>query len=337
MKKFASCLLALGFAISTAVNAFAACVSTADGSGIQSYTLLAGQTINTGQVTAQVNGNNLEVTYTTTDGWSLNEVHLWVGENIADMPQTRKGSPIPGKFPYVSGDITSATSYQIDIPLDSLGFACPGDDKTYLVAAHASVSKTLADGAVQSETGWSEGARFVERGNWATYSTLALTCDCDSNPPVTGSCETAFSYSPGEDATCFLDIDEDGDGVGDFNRWGWTIGPLSPGTYNEYDVYAGAGKCDTNKGTHVGTVRVDYDGTTATVSFLNVFYPYNLKETHVYVGNDILPSNNGYFTVAPGQYTEIHDDLGGAQADSYSIPATGDIYVVSHATVCGFE
>ena len=30
------------------------------------------------------------------------------------------------------------------------------------------------------------------------------------------------------------------------------------------------------------------------------FSPYNLKENQVYVGSDILPRNNGFYTVAPG-------------------------------------
>jgi hypothetical protein len=336
MKRYISYFVATVFLFVSAAFASAACVQTSDGTGIQSFTLLAGQTIDSGTVSTQVVGDNLKVTYTASGGWTLNEVHLWVGGDIADMPQTRKGNPIPGKFPHVSGNIAPATTYTLNVSLADLGFACPGDDKTYLVGAHASMSKTNSDGSVQNETGWSDGAKISERGNWATLSTLTLTCDCGGgNTTGLGSCETAFAYSASPEGTSFLQIDEDGDGSGDFSRWGWSVGPLGAGSY-EYAVYAGAGKSDITKGTNVGTLAVDYDGSTATVNF-SINYPNNLKETHVYVGNEILPRNNGFFTVAPGQYPQIQEGLNGSQYSSYTFTdLSGEVYVVAHATVCGF-
>ena len=56
----------------------------------------------------------------------------------------------------------------------------------------------------------------------------------------------------------------------------------------------------------------------------------------MYVGNEILPRNNSEFTVAPGQYPDIHGDLDGTTTDEYSIEnLSGTIYVVAHAVVCG--
>ncbi|UCC54331.1 MAG: hypothetical protein JSV68_10255, partial [Anaerolineaceae bacterium] len=138
-------------------------------------------------------------------------------------------------------------------------------------------------------------------------------------------------------------IDDDGDGEKDFNRWGWTNGPLAAGSY-EFDVYAGAGRCDLTKGTLVGTLSVDYDGSTATVSFNtsgtnpDTGLPYTMVETHLYVGSELLATDvNGDFTVAPGQYLTIHDELANVTSDSYTISGlSGDIYVVAHATVAGF-
>lgn len=339
MKQYLSYLATAVFLFATAAFASAACVQGDNGSPTQSFTLFAGQTINSGNVSATVVGDNLEVTYTTTDGWTLNEVHLWVGADVADMPSTRKGNPIPGKFPYVSGDIAPATTYTASVPLADLGFACPADDNTYQMAAHASLSKTNDDGSVQNETGWSDGGRISERGNWATLSTLTLTCDCGGgNTGGPDSCETAFAYYTASEGACFLDIDEDTDGVGDFNRWGWSVGPLVPGVY-DYDIYAGAGQCDTNKGTNVGTLTVDYDANSgeAKVTF-NINAPYDLEETHYYVGNEILPRNNGFFTVAPGQYPQVQEDLNGAFTDTYTFTGlSGDVYVVAHAVVCGFS
>ena len=360
MKRYVSFFTAALFLFSSASAVFAEecvpsengtipTVSTQDGSGRHSFTLYAGQTIYAGEVLAEVVDDNLEVTYSATGGWTLNEVHLWVGVNSGDMPQTRKGSPIPGQFPHVSGDISSDTSYKFILPLTSLGFTCSAGETLYKVAAHASMSKVNADGSVQSETGWSNGGRITERGNWATISDLTLFCDCETiEPPVTssGSCETGFAYSPAPVGTCFLDIDEDGDNVGDFNRWGWSVGPLTAGIH-DYVIYTGAGLCDTNKGTDVGILNVNYDGTTAIVTYqIDTDTPYSLKETQVYVGNEILPTftkaGKENYTVAPGQYPQIQDVL--AEGEQYStftfdlndFEANSAIYIVAHATVCGF-
>ena len=326
-----------------AASVYAACVKT-DG-GVQVQTLYAGQTIDAGTVSVEIVGTDLVVTYNTTGGWELTETHLWVGSDIADMPQTRKGTPKIGNFPYSSGDISGQTSRTETIPLADLGFACPGDDAMFYVAAHAAVQ--LVDGSgnvIQTETGWADGDRFVQKGMWGTFFNITLTCDCGVVPPTGGGkCETAFAYSDGTNAidgditNSFLDIDEDGDTAGDFNRWGWSNGPVGSGTYT-WAIYAGAGQSDITKGTFVGTLTVIYDGANADVTY-TMNAPYYMDENHLYVGNEILPRNvNGDYTVAPGQYPTIHDDLNKATSDIYYITGlTGDIHVVAHATVCGFS
>ncbi|MCL6294936.1 hypothetical protein [Jejuia spongiicola] len=140
--------------------------------------------------------------------------------------------------------------------------------------------------------------------------------DFNFNLECEDECDTAFAKGntdagEGDDSTCFL---EDG-----FNRWGWTIGPLSEGEYT-YDVYAGAGQCDTDKGELVGTATVKYDSGDVTVTY-DIDEDYTVSETHTYAGNDPYPTKNGSDTVAPGQYT-ITPNL------------SGDIYVIAHAVVC---
>ena len=329
----ATALFGLLLAFTPAANA--QCVASDDSSGTQCYTLFAGQTIDAGMVCVTVNGNDLDITYTTTNGWTLSETHLWVGSNIGDMPQTRKGNPIPGQFPYVSGNITGATSYTSSVSLSSIGFVCPGDDQNFLMAAHASVSRDNGDGTYQTETGWSDGGRITERGNWATLSTVTLTCDCGGGGGGGGGeCETAFAYGDPL-ATCFLDIDEDADGDPDFMRWGWTNGPLSEGSYT-FDIYAGAGQCSLTKGTLVGMLTVDYFGGSATVTYY-MNGSYTMDETHLYIGNEILARDvNNFYTVAPGQYGNIHD-LTSAGSDTFTVNGlSGEVYVVAHAVVCGF-
>lgn len=295
--------------------------------------LMAGQFTDAGDVCMSIDAStdSLVFTYTTTDGWELTETHLWVGTSLAAMPQTRTGNPKVGNFPYQSGDITGATTWSASIPLSTFGLSY--DDTTcdpvqFFAAAHAAVQKPNGDGSYQTETGWGDGDGLTDKGSWAMYFSGTLECvEDDVVDPEPEVCETAFAYA-GADGTCFSDIDPD------IKRWGWSNGPLSEGSYT-WDVYAGAGQCDTSKGTLVGSVTVDYSGGVATVTYTTLA-GYYTNETHLYVGNDVLASNNGEYTVAPGQYPYIHD-LDGATSDTYTVSGlSGDIYVVHHSVTCGF-
>jgi hypothetical protein len=157
---------------------------------------------------------------------------------------------------------------------------------------------------------------------------------CEEKEIEIGACETMFAKGSDDIATCFID-DEYG-----FNRWGWTNGPLSSGEYT-FDVYAGAGQCDTDKGALAGTVSLKYDSETGDAY---VTYSTNddfvLTETHLYIGNTPYPmkkkGNNGYVpTVAPGQYPYQHGDLDNENEDNYMISGlSGDIYIIAHGVVC---
>jgi hypothetical protein len=63
-------------------------------------TLFAGQDIPVGTVSVWNDEVELHVTYNTTGGWVMTETHLAVATSLTGIPQTKKGNPIPGKFPY---------------------------------------------------------------------------------------------------------------------------------------------------------------------------------------------------------------------------------------------
>jgi len=302
-------------------------------------TLYAGQTINSGSVTVGNDENYLYVTFSASDPWLLSETHLHVADSLASIPQNKKGNPKVGNFAYQRSydPLVAEDTYVIaksDLGLDA--------NNSVVIAAHAVVVQV--DGAgnvIANETGWGYGERFVDKGSWATYFQYEWE-ECDAPPPPQESgTETAFAV--GDLATCFLDLDMDMDAERDFNRWGWTNGALAEGSYS-FDIYAGAGQCDLTKGTFVGTLSVNYSNGTATVTFqmtetdATTGLAYNLVETHLYVGSEILAKDvNGAYTVAPGQYPTIHDELANVLSDSYTISGlSGDIYVVAHATVAGF-
>jgi hypothetical protein len=195
-------------ALAAPMTVLAQCVKTEDGSGVQSVELLAGQTILAGTVNVEVVGENLEVTFATTDGWELTEAHLWAGDDLADMPQTKKGNPKIGNFPHKSGDITGSTSHTFQVPLAELEFSCPGEDKSYFIAAHAALRKPDGSGGYQTETGWADGDRFVEKGSWATYFSVVLTCEC----------ETTETYP--EEGNAYIGYEDWPNGDFDYNDWG---------------------------------------------------------------------------------------------------------------------
>lgn len=151
----------------------------------------------------------------------------------------------------------------------------------------------------------------------ASSSNQSLIITIDVPEKVETECDTAFAIgSNDDDTTCFL---EDG-----FNRWGWTIGPLSVGEYT-YDVYAGAGQCDTGKGELAGTASVNYNNDGQVNVTYDIDDNYDVSETHTYAGKAMYPTikkgKKEEKTVAPGKYS-IEPNL------------SGDIYVILHAVVC---
>jgi hypothetical protein len=298
--------------------------------GPSCVTLLAGQSTPAGSVCSSVEGENLKVTYETTNGWLLYGAHLWAGPDLAGVPQTNSGNPKIGNFPYNAGSLAGVSSYSFLVPLSRFGLSSSMTScapVTAYVVAHAVVKRTLPDGTVQSETAYGEGPRLVQRGNWATWFSLVLTCSEEERKIAT--CETAFAYG-GSRATCFIDS-----GVVTTSRWGWFNGPVGPGSYS-FDMYAGAGRCDLTKGTRVGTLGMTYDGASANVTY-TMAPGFTMDETHLHVGSEPLARKNGEYTVAPGQYGNIHT-LTAASTDSFTVSGlSGDVYVVAHAVTCSSQ
>ena len=64
------------------------------------HDIIAGQNEVAGEVCVDIVGDQVVVTYQASEDWALDEFHLFVGSDIADMPATKKGSPKNGQFPY---------------------------------------------------------------------------------------------------------------------------------------------------------------------------------------------------------------------------------------------
>jgi hypothetical protein len=297
-----------------------------------SVTLFAGQTIDAGNVTFSQDDVNglLLVTFNTTNGWELSEIHFHIGNMVSDIPANKSGNPIPGQFAYSPTGVVGLTTYTLSLPYSTIGFACPGPKK-FVVAAHAVVRKLNGSGGYQTETGWGDGARFVSRGSWAEYFTIEITCDpIEEDDDYTTTSETAFAYNE-NGSDCFLNHD--------FSRWGWVNGPYTAGSYS-FDLIAAAGQCDLANGINTGSVTFNYNANgTISVNFATLLNEYDdayiLEEVQIYVGSAMFPlGNNGQPTVAPGQYTYIVDLT---EATSYTFTTTdvysGPVYFIAHAVV----
>lgn len=125
------------------------------------FTLYAGQHIDVGTVSVW-NGINealgvecLYVKYETTGGWVMTETHLEVapvqresGGGIPDpipvpsrdeIPQTRRGNPIPGQFTHKHEDLDFEQDDEYIIPLSEIGDGEVGCGDTFYIAAQASL------------------------------------------------------------------------------------------------------------------------------------------------------------------------------------------------------
>ena len=135
-----------------------------------SINLIAGQYTDSGDVEITNDGENLIITITTQDGWSLNESHVSVQASVGDIPHTKKGNPIPGQFEYSQSYDPNVTEAQYIIPLDDLS------ESDLIIAVHTVVQQIVNDEVVAEETAWAEGNRFVQKGNWGMYTEYGLQC-----------------------------------------------------------------------------------------------------------------------------------------------------------------
>ena len=137
-------------------------------SGTDSAVLYAGQDMDVGDVRVSYDGtDNLTVEFVVvSDNWALAETHVHVAATLEDIPQTKNGNPIPGKFDY-SAEYIPADRTASDTLVIAVGQLEEGD--SIYIAAHAEIVKLDADAQIiQEESAWGDGQDF-EGANWATY------------------------------------------------------------------------------------------------------------------------------------------------------------------------
>lgn len=323
------------------------------------YGLWAGQDNEAGTVYISNDNENFYITIDTNSSADLKEVHIYVYEDESALPDKR---PTPGLAPYVEQNIF-ADSVTVTIPLTELV-----NLEDYYFAIHASLVEDAVgsvDGSsLAGETAYAAGDDTPDyNGKGAWYYVVGYTLNAvieyitenvyedvtvdveedvyldvyeevivpletvvDPKDLEMGE-ETAWAYADpnGQYGNNFLDFG--------FSRWGWSIGPLTSGSY-EFPIYAGAGLSDITKGTLVGSLFVEYNALVGTAEVEYVLDEgFYLGVTQIYVGNEMFAQNGGVPTVAPGQLGNIHD-LDFADSDSFSLEGlSGEIFITAHADV----
>jgi len=143
-----------------------------------SYTLWAGQSNDAGTVTVSTDGEMLFVAYDTNETADLEEVHIYVFTDAADVPERR---PAPGQAPYKAENL-NADTYTVGIPLSDLLEA--GEilcDQTFYVLAHAALTMDESGSDDNAgETAYSGGNNNPGNGAWFYVSEYANFCDCQT-------------------------------------------------------------------------------------------------------------------------------------------------------------
>lgn len=135
--------------------------------------MCAGQTNDIGEVSVNNDDENLYVTFSIAEaGWYLNETHVAIGKSVDDIPQTSKGNPIPGQFPYACDLVEPMqTSCTVTIPLED---CCAGEE--IIVAAHAAVDEIAGDGC-ETETFWATSVVGNVQGTLRNGTPFLLTSE----------------------------------------------------------------------------------------------------------------------------------------------------------------
>ncbi len=153
--------------------------------GAATIDLIAGQHIDIGDIYIWNDEEFLYIEFNTTDDWYMTETHLSVANSVEGIPQTKKGNPIPGHFPYKAEYEPLIQVELYVIPIEDEWFEL-GVCKEIEIAAHAAVQQE--NDIVQEESAWAEGEDFPGK-NWATYFSFVVM-----EPLVY---ETFDTYAPG--------------------------------------------------------------------------------------------------------------------------------------------
>ncbi|MFH1031868.1 MAG: hypothetical protein V1767_04845 [Chloroflexota bacterium] len=122
---------------------------------------LGKQDIETGSLTAVLEGDNLKVTYNTINGWTINDTHLYIGSSAPNVS-------LLGAFPFKHEGLNGVTSDNYVVSLSEFGLT--GGD-TVFIAAEASVQKPALPGLLK-ESVWANISPAPSEENSKFFSVI---------------------------------------------------------------------------------------------------------------------------------------------------------------------
>jgi len=152
--------------------------------GVYEYTLWAGKHNDAGRVSIWADDVNIYVKYDTNETADLQEAHVYVWTDLAQIPSKR---PAPGQAPYTAEQI-NADSYLFVIPASDFGAADPCGS-TFYISTHAALigeggSTIGGDGDNGGETAYGGGPNSPtcfdgQKGAWWGYVNFTVECYYD--------------------------------------------------------------------------------------------------------------------------------------------------------------
>ena len=173
-----------------------------------------------GEVCADDDGEDLFVTYTTFDGWMLDETHLAVstdepggGEWTENGWQNRPGNPAPGQFPYSATHDPQVDEFTYTIPLADISGGVSSGDELF-IGAHAVVEKehVILEGGYFADE--------VDDHEQGVQINLDPVPDARSNPERALTQDYPLADQPPDDIGFFsLGFGHDGEAFEDEGGW----------------------------------------------------------------------------------------------------------------------
>lgn len=141
------------------------------------YDLVAGQNLVMGSVIVGNDNKNIYVTFKVFDYWWLNNTKVFLGTSPDQIPTTKTGNPVRGKF---TVDVNHNPLVKIFTHVFPLGKLVPGD--SVVIAAHADVlAYEKVNGSIvisREETAWGKGEGTFSGKAWGWYLKCGIGSSC---------------------------------------------------------------------------------------------------------------------------------------------------------------
>lgn len=244
------------------------------------YPFKAGRnSMDAGEVVISYDETYVYVKVTSTAGFqgSSENVKMWIGKDLNDLPSAGNGAPINGHFPYkanVSGD---THVFQIALADIDGGLGC--EDLIYIVV-HGDVM-VVNDGKTTAETAYAgdhegEGNRwwwYMEESVECCDEDSAECCDDDSSECCDEEqCYDVFAYTNSDSSKSFC-YESDGNYLGWVNQFKY----INPGNGPfKFPLYANVDDCDPSSGTdmEIGYAEILFSSD-GEVDFVSIKYVLN--------------------------------------------------------------